>query len=291
MDHYAKITKCLFPVGGLGTRFLPATKEIPKEMLPLIDRPLIHYGVSEAVDSGCKDVIFITGRTKRAIEDYFDRSWELETLLLERNKDDLYQTVCSISEMANFTYARQSIPLGLGHAVLCGEPFCRGEYFGIILPDDVMISPDPVLSQLIGVHERFGGSVIALERVRPEEVSRYGIVLASEEVEPGIFKIIDLIEKPEPDKAPSDLAVMGRYVLSPTIFRILKNSVKGAGGEYQLTDALRELLKEEPLWGFIYDGQRFDCGTPKGWLYTFVSLSMRIPEFREVVLKALEHNC
>ncbi len=290
MDHYATIIKCLFPVGGLGTRFLPATKEIPKEMLPLIDRPLIHYGVSEAVDSGCKDVIFITGRTKRAIEDYFDRSWELENLLLERNKDDLYQTVCSISEMANFIYARQSIPLGLGHAVLCGEPFCRGEYFGVILPDDVMISSKPVLSQLIGVHDRFGGSVIALERVSPEEVSRYGIVLTSEEVEPGIFKIIDLVEKPETDKAPSDLAIMGRYVLSPSIFKILKNSVKGAGGEYQLTDALRELLKEEPLWGVLYEGQRFDCGTPQGWLYTFVTLSMKIPEFREVVLKALELN-
>lgn len=290
MDIHAKVNKCLFPVGGLGTRFLPATKEIPKEMLPLIDRPLIHYGVSEAVESQCKDIIFITGRTKRAIEDYFDRSWELENLLLERNKNELYQSVRSISEMANFIYARQPVPLGLGHAVLCGEPFCRGEYFGVILPDDVMLSSQPVLSQLKDVHDRFGGSVVALEKVSHSDVSRYGIVMVSEEVEPEIFRITDLVEKPAVEDAPSDLAIMGRYVLSPVIFDILKRSAKGAGGEYQLTDAMRELLKEEPIWGVRYEGNRFDCGTPKGWLYTFITLSMKIPEYREVVLKALEYS-
>jgi UTP--glucose-1-phosphate uridylyltransferase len=290
MDNKATVSKCLFPVGGLGTRFLPATKEIPKEMLPLIDRPLIHYGVREAVDSDCCDVIFITGRTKRSIEDYFDRSWELENLLLERHKDELYHTVRDISEMANFIYARQTVPLGLGHAVLCGEPFCRGEYFGVILPDDVMISSVPVLSQLINVHDRFGGSVVALEKVDREDVSRYGIVMVSEEVEPGIFRIIDLVEKPAIEEAPSELAIMGRYVLSPAIFDILRKSGKGAGGEYQLTDAMRELLKHEPLWGYTYEGRRFDCGTPKGWLYTSVALSLERPGFREVVLKALEEN-
>lgn len=290
MDLHAKINKCLFPVGGLGTRFLPATKEIPKEMLPLIDRPLIHYGVSEAVNSGCKDIIFITGRTKRAIEDYFDRSWELEHLLLERGKNELYDTVRSISEMANFIYARQPVPMGLGHAVLCGEPFCRGEYFGVILPDDVMISSKPVLSQLMAVHDRFGGNVIALEEVDPEDTSRYGIVMASEEIEPGVFKITDLVEKPREGEAPSNLAIMGRYVLSPTVFKILKDSDKGAGGEYQLTDALRELLGMEPLWGVIYNGHRFDCGTPKGWLYASVALSLNKPGYREVVMRALEDD-
>lgn len=290
MNNKGTVSKCLFPVGGLGTRFLPATKEIPKEMLPLIDRPLIHYGVREAVDSECSDVIFITGRTKRSIEDYFDRSWELENLLLERKKDVLYKTVRDISEMANFIYARQTVPLGLGHAVLCGEPFCRGEYFGVILPDDVMISSVPVLSQLINVHYRFGGSVVALEKVDRDDVSRYGIVMVSEEVEPGVFRITDLVEKPEIDEAPSELAIMGRYVLSPAIFDILRQSGKGAGGEYQLTDSMRELLKQEPLWGYTYEGRRFDCGTPKGWLYTSVALSLERPGFREVVLRALEEN-
>jgi len=288
MDLYSKVNKCLFPVGGLGTRFLPATKEIPKEMLPLIDRPLIHYGVSEAVNSGCKDVVFVTGRTKRAIEDYFDRSWELEHLLLERGKNELYETVRSISEMANFIYVRQPVPMGLGHAVLCGEPFCREEYFGVILPDDVMVAPKPILAQLMEVHNRFGGNVIALEKVDPDDASRYGIVMVSKEVEPGVFKITDLVEKPKRDEAPSNLAIMGRYILSPAIFGILPNSGKGAGGEYQLTDALRELLKVEPLWGVIYDGQRFDCGTPKGWLYTSVVLSLNKPGYREVIMRALE---
>ncbi|HPI98685.1 MAG TPA: UTP--glucose-1-phosphate uridylyltransferase [Synergistales bacterium] len=282
------VRKCLFPVGGLGTRFLPATKELPKEMLPLLDRPIISYGVDEAVSSGCTSIIFVTGRNKTSIEDYFDSSGELEQTLLERGNRSLYELIRDIPEKAQFMSVRQPRPLGLGHAVLCGECLCSDSYFGIVLPDDVMISEtDPVLSQLIHVHEKYGGSVIALERVRDEDVSRYGIALVSEEVEEGVFRIMDLVEKPAEKEAPSNLAIMGRYVLSPRIFDYLKVSGKGAGGEYQLTDALKMMIEKEILWGYIYRGQRLDCGTLHGWLDATVRLALSRKELREVVEKAL----
>jgi UTP--glucose-1-phosphate uridylyltransferase len=282
--------KCLFPVAGMGTRFLPATKEIPKEMLPLIDKPLIQYGVEEAVLSGCGEIVFVTGRGKRAIEDYFDRSIELEQLLIGKGKADCARMVREISEMADFAYVRQSEPLGLGHAVLCGEPFCRGGYFGVILPDDVMINhPDspPVLEQLFQVHQRLGGSVIALEEVPPEDAGRYGMI-KGEQVEEGLFRIEDLVEKPRPGSEPSRYAVMGRYVLSPEIFHHLKGSSAGAGGEIQLTDALRILAKDEPLWGILYKGERFDCGTRESWLKATLGMALRQEELRGIVLSELE---
>ncbi|MBQ6666210.1 MAG: UTP--glucose-1-phosphate uridylyltransferase, partial [Synergistaceae bacterium] len=185
------VKKCLFPVAGLGTRFLPVTKEIAKEMLPLVNRPIISYGVEEALASGCEDIVMITGRTKRSIENYFDRSFELEDILKKRGKLELYYKMIRISEMAEIMYIRQREPLGLGHAVLCGEPVCKDEYFGVILPDDVFVGDEPVLSQLVKVHERLGGSVIALEHVEDKDVSRYGIV-AGEEFEPGIFRVNDM---------------------------------------------------------------------------------------------------
>ena len=282
--------KCLFPVAGMGTRFLPATKEIPKEMLPLLDKPLIQYGVEEAVLSGCGEIVFVTGRGKRAIEDYFDRSIELEQLLIEKGKAECARTVREISEMADFAYVRQSEPLGLGHAVLCGEPFCRGGYFGVILPDDVMIHhPDspPVLEQLFQVHQRLGGSVIALEEVSPEDAGRYGMI-KGEQVEKDLFRIEDLVEKPGSGREPSRYAVMGRYVLSPKIFRHLKSSAAGAGGEIQLTDALRILAKDEPLWGILYSGERFDCGTMESWLKATLGMALRREELRGIVLSELE---
>ena len=243
------VKKCLFPVAGLGTRFLPVTKEIAKEMLPLVNRPIISYGVEEALASGCEEIVMITGRAKRSIENYFDRSFELEDLLLKRGKKTLYDMMIGISELADILYIRQREPLGLGHAVLCGEPVCSGEYFGVILPDDVFIHTEPILSQLIHVHERLGGSVIALEQVEPEDVSRYGIV-SSEEVEPGIHRIIDMVEKPSLSDAPSNYAIMGRYVLSPSIFPILRSQGAGTGGEIQLTDGLRALVKSEPVYPY-----------------------------------------
>lgn len=284
-----KVRKCLFPVAGLGTRFLPATKETPKEMLPLIDRPIIHYGVEEAVRSGCDDVIFVTGRGKRSIEDYFDRSWELEDLLERRGKIDLRDLVRDITQMARFSYVRQSEPLGLGHAVLCGEQMCADAPFGVILPDDVMRAEPPVLGQLIQVYQRFGGSVIALEEVLPEETSRYGVVEA-EAVGEGIFRLRDMVEKPDPEKAPSRFAIMGRYVLSPSIFEELHALHPGSGGEYQLTDALRALLQKEPIWGYLYRGRRLDCGTKQGWLRATTALALEDPELREIVLQVLSES-
>ena len=277
------VRKCLFPVAGLGTRFLPVTKEIAKEMLPLVNRPIISYGVEEALSSGCEDIVMITGRTKRSIENYFDRSFELEDILKKRGKLDLYYKMIRISEMAEMMYIRQREPLGLGHAVLCGEPVCKGEYFGVILPDDVFVGEEPVLSQLVKVHERLGGSVVALEHVEDKDVSRYGIV-SGEEKEPGIFRINDMVEKPKLEEAPSRYAIMGRYVLSPEIFPILHTQQAGAGGEIQLTDAIRELAKAEPVWGVVYRGRRFDCGTQKGWLSANIQLALEDEDLREVVM-------
>lgn len=277
------VRKCLFPVAGLGTRFLPVTKEIAKEMLPLVNRPIISYGVEEALASGCEDIVMITGRTKRSIENYFDRSFELEEILKSRGKLELYYKMIHISEMAEIMYIRQREPLGLGHAVLCGEPVCKDEYFGVILPDDVFVGEVPVLSQLVKVHERLGGSVVALEHVEDKDVSRYGIA-SGEEKEPGIFRINDMIEKPKLADAPSRYAIMGRYVLSPEIFPLLHTQQAGAGGEIQLTDSLRELAKREPVWGVVYEGRRFDCGTQKGWLSANIQLALEDEYLHEVVM-------
>ncbi len=280
-----KIKKCVFPVAGLGTRFLPVTKELAKEMLPLVNRPIISYGVEEALASGCDEIIMITGRAKRSIENYFDRSFELEELLKSRGKMKLYEEMIRISNMAEILFIRQREPLGLGHAVLCSEPVCSNDYFAVALPDDVFINNDaPVLSQLIKIHEKMGGSVIALEEVAPENVSRYGIVKSQFEIEPGLHKIIDMTEKPKPEEAPSNLAIMGRYVLSPSIFEVLKEQKAGAGGEIQLTDAIKTLCTQEPVWGVVYNGRRFDCGTQKGWLAANVQLAMDDPELKEVIL-------
>ncbi|MFA0887717.1 MAG: UTP--glucose-1-phosphate uridylyltransferase GalU [Synergistales bacterium] len=279
----ASLQKCLFPVAGLGTRFLPATKDIPKEMLPLLDRPIIHYGVDEAVTSGCRDIVFVTGRSKRSIEDYFDRSLELEHLLERRGQKEVRDDLVRISEMANFAYVRQSEPLGLGHAVLCGEPCVNDSYFGLILPDDVILAEKPVLGQLAEVHAALGGSVLALEKVPWEETSRYGIIEGSECAD-GIFRISNLVEKPASGEAPSRYAIIGRYLLSPTVFRHLRSAKAGVGGEIQLTDALRELLAEEPVFGLLYKGERLDCGTKKGWLKATVTMALRDPELKDFVM-------
>lgn len=286
MSH---LQHCLFPVAGLGTRFLPATKETPKEMLPLIDRPLIHYGVEEAVASGCRDIVFVTGRGKRSIEDYFDRSHDLESLLLERGKGDLAELVRSISELARFSYVRQTEPLGLGHAVLCGQACCNSDYFGVILPDDVMVARPPVLAQLDAVRRSCGGSVLALEQVPWEETCRYGVVDA-EDLGGGVFRIRGLVEKPRQEDAPSRLAIMGRYVLSRKVFAHLENLGPGSGGEFQLTDALQSLLQEEPLFGLVYQGQRLDCGTKEGWLRATVSLALKDPALRRLILDVLRQE-
>ena len=286
---YRPVKKAVFPVAGLGTRFLPATKDIPKEMMPLVDRPLIHHGVDEAVASGCTEVVFVTGQGKESIRRYFEPSDELVSLLRERGKEELAAVVENIHSLADFYYAFQEKPLGLGHAVLCAEEFCKDEYFGLLLPDDVMIAEPPVLSQLETVRKKYKSSVLCVEQVAESEVSRYGIVDA-EEVEPGIYRVRGLVEKPERGDAPSNLAIMGRYLLSPNIFRHLRELKRGAGGEYQLTDAISSLLNEEPVYAALYSGKRLDCGVKEGWIKATVVKALEDPELREIVLAAVRES-
>lgn len=286
-NNYKLLRRAVFPVAGLGTRFLPATKETPKEMLPLLDRPLIHHGVDEAVASGCSEIVMITGTGKDSIISYFKPAPKLEKHLRQHGKDGLADMIHGIPNLAKFSFTCQRTPLGLGHAVLCAEELCAGEPFALILPDDVMAAQPTVLCQLENVRKKYGGSVLCLERVSPKETSRYGIVDA-EEVEPGIFKIKGLVEKPSAGEAPSDLAIMGRYILSPSIFRHLHSIEKGRGGEYQLTDAIASMLKEEPVHGCIYTGQRHDCGVMGGWIRATVVKALEVPELREIICNALK---
>ncbi|MGD9667333.1 MAG: UTP--glucose-1-phosphate uridylyltransferase GalU [Synergistaceae bacterium] len=281
------IRKAVFPVAGLGTRFLPVTKDIPKEMMPLIDRPLIHYGVDEAVASGCEKIIFVTGTGKETIFQYFQHSSELEEHLMETGKEDLAEQLKKIPELAEFYYTLQEKPLGLGHALLCAEEFCKDEYFGLLLPDDVMIAEPTVLAQLESVRERYSGSVLSLEEVDKEDTSRYGIVDA-EEVEPGVYRVKGLVEKPDPNDAPSNLAIMGRYVLSPSVFRHLKSIKRGRGGEYQLTDAIASMLEEEPVYALLYKGRRLDCGVREGWIKATIIKALQDHDLRNIIIDTIE---
>lgn len=272
------IKKAVFPVAGLGTRFLPATKVLPKEMLPLVDKPLVQYSVEEAVSVGINQLIFITGRGKRAIEDYFDRSFELEYVLKERGMDDLIEMVKSISELAEFVFIRQKEPKGLGHAILCAKPVVEYEYFAVFLADDVIIGEKPAISHLIEVHQVYRSSVVALEEVPWSDISRYGVVKV-EEISPKVFKVLDLVEKPPKDKAPSNLAIIGRYILSPKIFSCIEKVGLGIGGEIQLTDAMKLLLEEEPIYGVKYEGKRYDCGTIESFIKATVELALEHKDF------------
>lgn len=284
-----KLEVAIFPVGGVGTRFLPATKNMPKEMLPLLNRPLIQWGVEEAVDSGCSDVIIVTGEGKEAIKAHFSRSFELESFLSFHGKENYREIVAKIPQLAKFSFAKQEQPLGLGHAVLCAEKLCKNRPFALLLPDDVMVASPTVISQLEAARQKYGGSAIALQKVSDEDTQRYGIVDATE-VEPGIYKINALVEKPKLGTAPSNLAVMGRYVLSPTIFKHLRGLKPGAGGEYQLTDAINSMLAEEPVYGVIYEGKRLDCGVTEGWLKANLAMSLKTPELRDAIMEVLKEE-
>ena len=281
-----RIRKAVFPAAGLGTRFLPATKASPKEMLPLVDKPLIQYGVEEAVDSGIEEVVIITGRGKRAIEDHFDVSFELEHELREKKKLKLLEEVERISEMVAFSYIRQKKALGLGHAVLCAEPAVNGEPFAVILSDDIIDSRVPATRQMIKVYEKYRNPVIAICEVPMESVSSYGVIDA-EEVEEGIYRIKDLVEKPPVEKAPSNLAIIGRYILTPDIFDALKKTKPGKGGEIQLTDALKALMEERPIYAYKFKGTRYDAGDKLGFLKATVEFALKDrnlgAEFREYV--------
>lgn len=271
------IRKAVFPAAGLGTRFLPATKAQPKEMLPLVDKPIIQYGVEEAVAAGVSNIILVTGRGKNAIEDHFDVSVELETFLEARGKTELLAEIRKISNLINFSYVRQGEPLGLGHAVLVTRALVGDEPFAVILGDDVIDAQPPALRQMIDVFNEVDGPVLAVERVPREDVSAYGIIDA-EEIRPGVYRIRDLVEKPPRAEAPSDLAIIGRYVLTPDIFPALEATVSDRTGEIQLTNGLRRLLRDRPIYGCRIDGVRHDTGNKLGFLKAVVYFALRRPD-------------
>ena len=287
-----KIRKAIFPAAGLGTRFLPATKAQPKEMLPLVDKPIIQYVIEEAVASGLTSIIIVTGRGKNAIEDHFDVSYELERLLQERGKTDLLEQVRSISNLINVSYVRQGETLGLGHAVLMARDLVGDEPFAVMLGDDIIDSPVPCMKQMIGVFERHGGPVIAVQQVTRAEISAYGVIDGTPEGESGrVYRIRDMVEKPRAEDAPSDLAIIGRYILTPDIFDALEKTPRDAGGEIQLTNGLRGLKEQRPLFGYRFEGIRHDAGNKLGLLKATVEFALKRPDlggpFREY-LKSLK---
>lgn len=268
------VTKAVFPVAGLGTRFLPATKAQPKEMLPLVDKPTIQYVMEEAIKSGIDDFLFVTGRGKMALEDYFDHSAELEHHLKEKGKTDLLALVENIACMCQIHYVRQKNPLGLGHAVSCArQHISDNDYFAVLLGDDIIVSDIPCLAQMMVAHERTGKAVVAVRKVPHNQVSSYGVI-DGREAGRRMWEIRDLVEKPRPEDAPSDLAVIGRYILPASIFPILDTVQPGVGGEIQLTDALRHLARDGQIIGYEFEGTRYDVGDPKGFLRATIELAL-----------------
>jgi UTP--glucose-1-phosphate uridylyltransferase len=268
----------------LGTRFLPATKAQPKEMLPLVDKPIIQYGVEEALGSGIDDIILVTGRGKNAIEDHFDVSVELETFLEARGKTEQLEEIRKISALLNVAYVRQGEPLGLGHAVLVTRPLVGNEPFAVILADDVIDATPPALAQMMAVFREVDGPVILVERVPKDETSRYGII-AAETVRDGVYRVTDMVEKPAVENAPSDLAIIGRYILTPDVFDALEETRQGSGGEIQLTDALKRLLAKRPIYACEVTGTRHDTGNKLGFLKAVVYFAMQRPELAEPLRK------
>jgi UTP--glucose-1-phosphate uridylyltransferase len=269
-----KIRKAVFPAAGLGTRFLPATKSTPKEMLPLVDKPLIQYVVEEAVASGVESILIVTGREKSSIENHFDISFELEQVLRERGKDKVADSVRAISDIAQISYTRQKQALGLGHAIYQAKDFAGGDPFAALLADDIVDSEVPALQQMVNVYEEFDAPVIATMQVEGEDISRFGVIDA-DEVAPNVFKIKDMVEKPPFAEAPSDLAIIGRYIFTPDIFEAIEQTTPGSGGEIQITDAMRILLKKRPFYAVKLDGKRHDAGDKLGFLMATVELALK----------------
>jgi UTP--glucose-1-phosphate uridylyltransferase len=272
-----RVRKAVFPAAGWGTRFLPATKAQPKEMLPLVDKPVIQYAVEEAVEAGIEQVIIITSSQKRAIEDHFDLNVELEQLLEARGDIDMLRQIRAISDLAQVSYVRQKEQLGLGHAVLVAKELVGHEPFAVILSDDVVVGARPCIGQLIHAYQECHSSVVAVTEVPNEETRRYGVI-AGEQIsleDPRLYKVSGLVEKPEPDRAPSNLAIIGRYVLTPKIFDKLEQTARGAGGEIQLTDAIESLMQEQDVYGYAFEGVRYDAGTTMGWLKASVELALQ----------------
>lgn len=272
-----KVRKAVITAGGWGTRFLPLTRSQPKEMLPLINKPLIHYAVEEAINSGIEQVILVTALGKNAIEDYFDRSFELEYFLEKREEDELLKAMREISNMANICYIRQKEQLGLGHAILATKDIVGGEPFAVLLPDDIIDSRVPALKQLLEVYERYQTNVIAVERVGERDTVKYGII-EPEKISDRLHQVLSLVEKPEPKDAPSNLGIVGRYILRPEIFDALELTRPGKKGEIQVTDALQLLLEEQKIVACEFEGVRYDTGTPQGWLEATIALALSHPD-------------
>ncbi|MEK6708508.1 MAG: UTP--glucose-1-phosphate uridylyltransferase GalU [Pseudomonadota bacterium] len=276
-----KITKAVFPVAGMGTRFLPATKASPKEMMPIVDKPLIQYAVEEAIAAGITEMIFITGRNKRSIEDHFDKAYEMEAELEARGKTDALEVLRSIvPKNISYIYIRQPEALGLGHAVLCARPVVGNEPFAVLLADDLIDSSDPVIRQMTQLYEQSRCSILGVQNIKLEDTMNYGIVKCETE-EKGPHSITGIVEKPKPENAPSTLGVVGRYILTPGIFAHLERVKPGAGGEIQLTDGIASLLQEERVLAYEFSGTRFDCGTKLGYLKATIALALKHPEVRE----------
>ena len=287
-----KVRKAVFPAAGLGTRFLPATKAQPKEMLPLVDKPLIQYVIEEAVDSGIESIIIITGRGKNAIEDHFDVSYELENLLSERGKQDLLETVQKVSNLAHISYVRQKKALGLGHAVLMARELVGDEPFAVMLGDDIIHAQTPCLRQMLDVYEAYSAPIVAIEEIPLESISQYGVISGKPVDYNGtkdrLYKLDGLVEKPPKEAAPSNLAIIGRYILEPEIFEVLAATQAGAGGEIQLTDGLRTLLQQKGIYGWRFEGKRYDTGNKLGFLEATVDFALRRPDLGDAFRKYLK---
>lgn len=281
-----KVRKAIIPAAGLGTRFLPATKAQPKEMLPIVDKPTIQYIIEEAIESGIEDIIIITGRNKRSIEDHFDKSLELEMELQKTGKEELLSLVKDISNLVDIHYIRQKEPLGLGHAIYCAKSFVGNEPFAVLLGDDVVVSETPCLKQMVDVYNEYKTTIIGVKSVAKEDVSKYGIVEAKL-IEDGISKVKSLVEKPDISKAPSNIAIMGRYILTPQIFSCLESLTPGAGGEVQLTDALRELLGSEAIYAYDFIGKHYDVGNKIGYLQATVEFALQREDLKDEFLQYL----
>lgn len=275
-----KIRKAIIPAAGLGTRFLPATKAQPKEMLPIVDKPTIQYIIEEAVASGIEDIIIVNGRNKGSIEDHFDRAVELEMELKKKEKEEELMMVKSISEMANVYFIRQKQPLGLGHAVLSARRFIGEEPFAVLLGDDVVVSKIPALKQMIYIYNEYNNSIIGVQTVPHEVTDKYGII-NGKAVDERVYKVKDLVEKPPVDEAPSDVAILGRYILTPNVFNYLETQERGAGGEIQLTDALKRMAKDEAVYAYDFKGHRYDCGSKIGFLQANIEFGLRSPDLRK----------
>jgi UTP--glucose-1-phosphate uridylyltransferase len=282
------IRKAIFPAAGLGTRFLPATKASPKEMLPIVDKPMIQYGVEEALACGINEIVIITGKHKRAIEDHFDYAFELEHKLKKSGKKKLIEEINRLSRI-KIAYIRQGLALGLGHAIACAKPFVKDEPFAVILSDDIIPSEDRLLKEMVDIYKELQSPVLALEQVPVTEIHRYGVV-GGMRIGDNVFKIDTLVEKPDAGEAPSDMAIIGRYILTPDIFDILEKSRPGKGGEIQLTDAIRKLLKTRPVYGYLFKGRRYDAGDKLGYLKATVDFALRSPDlskqFGEYIIDA-----